>query len=359
MRFARVLRLVLILGFVVLWAGQEAVARQVLATSHKHRPGGAAVGGAVSPGPAPTLLRPADNGLIKSRPGYAGNTLTGSQAATMLENRITSRSAVVVDARTGRLVFALNPDTPRQPASTIKVITALIALDSLRDAELVPTSQRAAEMPRSKVYLQQGRSYRAGDLVNALLLSSANDASVALAEKIAGSERAFARLMTSKVRAMGANNTTLVNSNGLTAQGQQSTARDLALIFHNAMQHPEFARRIGTVSAPTAFGQTLRTNNRALWQINGSQGGKTGFTRAAQQTYVGKFRRGNDELIVALMGSNTMWDDVGQLVEYGFQQVRNGALMAAAPVDPAFTRRPGASGSVALTVLSDAAKSSL
>jgi len=352
-------QLVLAACFLMMLGGQEAAARQALATTHKSAPGATAAGATAATGSSFTLLRPADNGLVKSQPGQAGNVLSGSSAAEQFARRLSARSAVVVDARSGRLLFALNPDEPRQPASTIKVLTGLIALDSLRDSELVPTSRRAAGMPRSKIYLQQGSSYRAGDLINAVLLSSANDASVALAEKIAGSERAFARLMTGKARAMGANNTVLINSNGLTASGQQSTARDLALIFHHAMQHPEFARRIGTASAQTSFGRTLTSNNRALWQIKGSEGGKTGYTNAARRTYVGKFKRGNDEVLIALMGSNSMWDDVGHLVEHGFQQMGNSAAMAAAPVDPAFTRRVPVSGSVALTVLSDAAKSSL
>ncbi|MFH7320782.1 D-alanyl-D-alanine carboxypeptidase family protein [Desulfurivibrio sp. D14AmB] len=358
MRLVSVWQLVLVACLSVMLCGQEAAARQALATTHKSAPGATAAGAAAATGSF-TLLRPADNGLVKSQPGQAGNVLLGSAAGEQLARRLSARSAVVVDARTGRLLFALNPDEPRQPASTIKVLTGLIALDSLRDSELVPTSRRAAGMPRSKIYLQQGSSYRAGDLINAILLSSANDASVALAEKIAGSERAFARLMTGKARAMGANNTVLINSNGLTASGQQSTARDLALIFHHAMQHPEFARRIGTASAQTSFGRTLNSNNRALWQINGSEGGKTGYTNAARQTYVGKFKRGNDEVLIALMGSNSMWDDVGHLVEHGFQLMGNSAVMAAATVDPAFTRRVPGSGSVALTVLSDAGKSSL
>ncbi|ADH86370.1 D-alanyl-D-alanine carboxypeptidase family protein [Desulfurivibrio alkaliphilus] len=365
MRIAGALQVLLCCSLLLAWPGQGVQAGQVLTTIHKASPGAAAVAqgsnGSVSSAPTSSrvVLCPDDVELVKSPPGGGGRAGLNRDAA-LLEQRITARSAVVVDPTTGRLLFALNPDQPRQPASTIKIVTALIAMQSLRDQELVSTSARAARMPRSKIYLQAGRSYRAGDLINATLLSSANDASVALAERIAGSEAAFARLMTSKARAMGATNTVIHNSNGLTARGQQSTARDLAIILHRSMQNPEFARRLGTTSASTNFGQTLRTNNRALWQINGAEGGKTGFTRAARQTYVGKFKRGNQELIVALMGSDTMWEDVGQLVEYGFRQLRDGTMVAAAPVDAAFTQRGPAGGSVAsLTILSNAAKSGL
>lgn len=361
MRVAGALQVLLCLCLVFSWSSQEVWAGQVLATAHKASPGGATVAASATvSGSSRVVLRPADVELVKSQPGQAGNRFGSHLEAARLERQISARSAVVVDVASGRMLFALNPDLPRQPASTIKVITGLIAMGSLRESELVPTSARAAGMPRSKIYLQAGRSYRAGDLINATLLSSANDATVALAEKIAGSEAAFARLMTSKARSLGATNTVLRNSNGLTASGQQSTARDLALILHRAMDNPEFASRIGSASAPTNFGRTLRTNNRALWQVNGAQGGKTGFTRAAQQTYVGKFKRGNREVVVALMGSNTMWDDVGRLVEYGFQQLGNGSLMAEAPVDAAFTRRgPAATSLASRTVLSNVAKSGL
>ena len=363
MRIAGALQVMLFCCLVLGWSSMDVQARQVLATTHKASPGDGNIdqgSAGFAATPSRVVLGPADVDLIKSPPGGSSH-LARTRESALLERRITARSAVVVDPSSGRMLFALNPDQPRQPASTIKVITGLIAMQSLRDAELVSTSARAARMPRSKIYLQAGRSYRAGDLINATLLRSANDATVALAERIAGSEAAFARLMTSKARSLGATNTVIRNSNGLTARGQQSTARDLAIIFHRAMQNPEFARRIGTTSTSPTFGQTLRTNNRALWQINGARGGKTGFTRAAGQTYVGKFERGNQKLIVALMGSDTMWEDVGQLVEYGFRQLRDGSMVAAAPVDAAFTRQGTAGGgSVAsLTVLSNAAKSGL
>ena len=124
-----------------------------------------------------------------------------------LRHRLSARSAIILDARTGEEIYAHNPDKPSQPASTIKVLTSLIAMDSLHNNSTVPVSNRAAGMPRSKIYLQQGKSYYADDLINAVLLASANDASVALAEKIAGSESSFANMMTQKARNLGAKNT--------------------------------------------------------------------------------------------------------------------------------------------------------
>ncbi len=251
-------------------------------------------------------------------------------APAVLADHISSKTAIVIDAKTGKTIYSLNPNSPRQPASTIKVITGLIAINSLKNTELVRASKRAAGMPRSKIYLKPGKSYYADDLINAVLMASANDASVALAEKIAGSEKAFAKLMTSKASALGAEKTICKSASGLTYRGQQSTARDLAVMFNNAMAEEEFAKRMSLTKVKTRHGIILRTHNKALWRVDGAEGGKTGYTRAARQTYVGKFSRGENEIVVAIMGSETMWKDVKYLVEYGFDRLQEGGVGATA-----------------------------
>jgi D-alanyl-D-alanine carboxypeptidase (penicillin-binding protein 5/6) len=223
-----------------------------------------------------------------------------------------------MDAKTGDTIFSKAPDYPRQPASTIKVLTGMIAIKSLKNNDTVGVSRHAARMPRSKIYLDTKKQYKADDLINAVLLASANDASVALAEKIAGSEREFAHMMTLRAKLWGAAKTICRTATGLTAKGQQSTARDLANIFRHAMQDNEFAKRMQQIKIKTSFGQTLRNHNKALWRVKGAQGGKTGYTAAARQTYVGKFTREEGAIIVAIMGSETMWSDIKNLVEYGF-----------------------------------------
>lgn len=247
-----------------------------------------------------------------------------------ISKTISSRSAIVMDSETGDILYSLRPDMTAQPASTIKILTGLIAIQSLENQDWVVASRRASRMPRSKIYIKQGKSYRAGDMINAVLISSANDASVALAEKIAGSERVFAKLMTHKARAWGAENTVCKTASGLTAKGQKSTARDLAILFNRAMENDEFAARISRKKVRTGYGKLLRNHNRALWRIDGSEGGKTGYTKAARQTYVGKFKRGEHELVVAVMGSETMWDDLSNLVEYGFTSKINEERFTAA-----------------------------
>ncbi|PIE73499.1 MAG: D-alanyl-D-alanine carboxypeptidase [Deltaproteobacteria bacterium] len=237
-----------------------------------------------------------------------------------INRNLSARCAIIIDGLSGRTLYSKNPDTPRQPASTIKIITGMIAIKSLKNHDKVAVSSKAAKQPRSKVYLDQHKKYLANDLINAVLLASANDASVALAEKIAGSERDFAKMMTLRARLWGAQHTVCKTATGLTAKGQSSTARDLALIFRHVMNDKEFASRMKRVTVKTTDGKTLHNHNKALWQLHGTEGGKTGYTRAARQTYVGKFKRGSDEIIVALMGSEKMWTDLKTLVDYGFTQ---------------------------------------
>ena len=263
------------------------------------------------PGNAPVLLDRSSD--IKKKPAISAQISDNS-----LRKKLSARSAIIIDAATGAEIYAHNPDRPGQPASTIKILTSLIAIDTLKNNTLVPVSSWAASMPRSKIYLQKGKSYYANDLINAVLLASANDASVALAEKIAGSESGFAKLMTQKANELGAAKTVCKTASGLTAKGQQTTARDLAMIFREAMKHQEFAERMRLPNAKTSFGKTLKSHNRALWQIEGAQGGKTGYTWAAKQTYVGKFSRNGEEILVAILGSRNMWNDIAKLVDYGF-----------------------------------------
>ena len=294
----------------------------VLSTCHKNRP-------AVN-----KKKSNADSRIVRHRNRRHRLISPGS-----LAKKLSSRSAIVMDGASGRVLYSLQPDRPDQPASTIKILTGLIAIRALKNHEMVKTSSRAANMPRSKIYLRRGKSYAADDLINAVLLASANDASVALAEKIAGTEKNFARIMTYKAKELGARHTVCKSATGLTRRGQKSTVRDLAVIFNQAMKDKEFAQRIGKTKIRTSQGKLLRNHNKALWRIAGAEGGKTGYTCAARQTYVGQFARKNDTIVVAIMGSETMWDDISRLVDYGFSKKEQFRL-AAGPSFPVSEKKP-------------------
>ncbi len=236
-----------------------------------------------------------------------------------LRKHVTARAIFILDADTGDTIYSYNATTPRQPASTIKIVTAMIGLKKLKKNDKILVSKKAAGMPRSKIYLKRGKTYNFNDLIHAILLRSANDASVAVAEKIGATEQKFARMMTREAKLLGAKKTNCKTASGLTAKGQYSTARDLAVMFKNAMQNKDFARIVKTRKHKTAFGTTLNNKNKALWQIKGTMGGKTGYTFAAKKTYVGQFRRNGKTIVVAIMGSDRMWEDLKYLVEYGFK----------------------------------------
>jgi len=311
--------LLLTLGFIL---PAQAAWIPTLDSTAKHRPqtlAGTAPPVDIDLSRVVTLGNRGDLSSVKTR---VGSSRKNPQYAYLpgINKRITSKCVMIMDAETGETIFAKDPDKPRQPASTIKILTGIIALKSLKKDELVRVTRHAQKMPRSKIYLDTKKRYKADDLINAVLLASANDASVALAEKIAGNEDDFAAMMTLRAKLWGAKKTICRTANGLTAKGQQSTARDLAQIFRHAMRDKEFAKRMKRTKIKTSYGKTLRNHNKALWQVKGALGGKTGYTNAARQTYVGKFKRGEDSIVVAIMGSVTMWTDIKRLVNYGFKK---------------------------------------
>lgn len=167
------------------------------------------------------------------------------------------------------------------------------------------------------------------DLLYGLLLSSANDASMVLAEGIGGSVERFAEMMTAKAREIGAVNSHFTNPHGLTAPEHYSTARDMALIFNYAMKNPAFREIVQTKTSSVSSisnGKVqrvrhipIRNHNRLLWNFEGAIGGKTGYTYAAQKCFVGAVSRNGVTLVVSILGSKDHWGDARRLLEYGLQ----------------------------------------
>jgi len=238
------------------------------------------------------------------------------------EPRISAVSALIMDADTAEVLYEHNAHTPLPMASTTKVMTGLLGVERLRPSDLVRVSLYATSMEPSKLYLKPGEVMRADEILPAILLKSANDASAALAERISGSEEAFARLMTRRARELGAYNTRFQNASGLPDDGHYSTAYDLAVILRYAMQRRDFAdimrRRTVQIVSESGRTWTLRNHNRLLWTYPGALGGKTGWTRASKHCYVGMASQNGRTLIVSVLGSTRLWDDVRELFSYGF-----------------------------------------
>lgn len=239
--------------------------------------------------------------------------------ATAEELEVTAKSFVIMDAKTGQVLLALNPQLFLPPASTLKVMTAMYVVEQLKMDDKVPVSATAAAAPTSKINIKPGEAYTVRELLYALLLSSANDAARALAEKVSGSEEEFARQLTRQVRQWGAYRTTLATANGLPADNQYSTAQDLALLFRRAMENPELVKIMGTKYHHIQGDRELRNHNRFLFTTPLAVAGKTGYTRASKHTYVGLFKNGDQAIIISMLGSRQKWADLRPLIEKGFE----------------------------------------
>ncbi|MCX8072403.1 MAG: D-alanyl-D-alanine carboxypeptidase [Candidatus Binatia bacterium] len=238
---------------------------------------------------------------------------------------LTARSAIVMDAESGAVLWSHNPDEPLPPASTTKVVTALLALQSGRLTEPFVVSNTAAQAPPSKIGLRPGMTLRLRDLVYAVMLNSANDASIVIAEGLAGSVPAFARQMNALARRLGAERTNFVNPNGLPADDHYSTARDLATIFRYAIRHPVFMEVVSTRSGqirPESGGTrpiALRNHNRLLGEYPIEVVGKTGYTRAAKRCFVGAAQWNGQRVTFAVLGATDLWGDIKKLLAAVFE----------------------------------------
>ncbi len=237
---------------------------------------------------------------------------------------VVAASAVLMDARTGAVLYARAADVPRPPASTTKVLTALVALERLRLDDQVPISRRAAEQRSgSSIGLEVGERWPVRDLLAALLLASANDAAVALAEAAAGSVERFAHLMNRTARAAGARRSQFVVPHGLYHPQHLATARDLALITRAALRRREVValvrRQTFTWLRPGLPPRVVVNRNRLLWTFPGADGVKTGWIPQSGQCLVASATREGWQLIAVVLDSADVFGDAARLLEYGFR----------------------------------------
>ena len=235
--------------------------------------------------------------------------------------RLGARAAVLLEVSTGTILYARNEHQRRAPASTTKIVTALIAVERGGLDEMVQVSREAAGTRGSSAHLWAGQQLTMLDLLHAMMLPSGNDAAVAVAEHIAGSVPAFARLMNQRVRELGARNSLFQNPHGLDAAGHYTTAYDLALITRTAMQYPVFAQIVSTRVHESPSGRWSNTN-RLLWSYEGTVGVKTGTTDDAGHCLVSAVNRDGLELISVILGSPNRWTESIQLLEWGFDTFR-------------------------------------
>ncbi|MBU1148227.1 MAG: D-alanyl-D-alanine carboxypeptidase [Candidatus Omnitrophica bacterium] len=235
---------------------------------------------------------------------------------------ISAESAILMSTWAKRIIYSKNSDLKLAPASTTKIMTALVVLkNSSLDKEVI-VSKFATSMEPSKIYIKEGEVYSTFDLLKALLLNSGNDASVALAESIAGSEEKFVKMMNEMARSIGAKDTNFKTSNGLPAKGQYSTARDLALIVREAMRHKELVEIIKMkkgeiIELKSNRRIKLKSHNKSLWKNTPyAILGKTGYTKKAGSCFAGyiEYNRWR-KVIVVILKSKAKWKDLDTLAE--------------------------------------------
>jgi len=235
---------------------------------------------------------------------------------------ITAPSALLIDAATRKVIYAKAPHLRRAPASTTKIMTALVILDHMQLDRTVTIPGWVKTIEPSKVYLRSGEKYLARDLLHAALISSANDAAEVLGVTAAGSRKQFAQWMNEKARRVGCKNTRFANASGLPPGPQYSSAYDLALIMNEAQKSAfivdSLSRRYHVIKSLTGRKIHLRNHNRLLWRSNRSIIGKTGWTRKGRHCFVGRIKWKGREVLVSLLGSHRLWHDLTVLLEYQF-----------------------------------------
>jgi serine-type D-Ala-D-Ala carboxypeptidase (penicillin-binding protein 5/6) len=250
----------------------------------------------------------------------------GARALAANTPQIKAASAILMDAKTGQVLYEKNSHNRRAPASTTKVLTALLAIESGRLDEMATISISAASTPGSTMGLYVGQHISLRELLTGLLLRSGNDAAVAIAQHLEGSVKNFADLMNQKAYDIGARESHFVNPHGLTKPDHYTTAYDLALITRYAMQNPTFAELVNTKETEIDWlnrkgheeERSLRNTNKLLWMFEEADGVKTGTTGAAGPCLVSSATRDNQKLIAVVLHDRTRWADSMQLLNYGF-----------------------------------------
>lgn len=222
-----------------------------------------------------------------------------------------------MDVDSGRVLYEQNADAKMLIASTTKILTALVAIREGDLNDVVTVSREAAYTEGSSMYLKVGEKLTLETLLYGLLLCSGNDAAVAIAEHISGSQEDFAKLMNATAREIGMEHSSFANPNGLDHEDHYSTARDMARLACAAVENETLVRMASTRSV-TIGGRTMTNHNKLLNQIEGCIGLKTGYTMAAGRTLVSCVERNGQRLVAVTLQDGNDWADHAALYDYGF-----------------------------------------
>lgn len=277
--------------------------------------------------PAPTAAQPIINrALLADQDDDAPLALRSrSRQPQALRSQHSAHGILLKDLTTGRTLYEYGSDRRLSPASLTKIMSALVILESGRQEDLVTVSRTAAAAPKTHLRLRPGHVYHLGDLLKAMLITSANDACLAAAEHVGGSEERFVALMNAKAAALGLADTHFSNACGFDAPEHYATAADLAKLSEVALQDPVFrslVREELQLISPVNANRTylLKNTNRLLGKFPGVEGVKTGFTSRAGRCLIAKVSQDGKELLLVLLHANRRWNTAANLINYGLQQ---------------------------------------
>jgi len=267
-----------------------------------------------------------------------GAALCSAQSSTLLamssdlDKRITAPAAILVEASTGRVLWEKNADVGRPIASVVKVMTLILVMEALREGrieldDVYITSEHTASMGGSQIWLEPGEAMAVSELVKAVAIESANDAAVALAEHVAGSEPAFVALMNERAQVLGCKNTHFINATGLPgsshAEDCVSSARDVAIMSRELLKHPQVHEWLTIWIGYVRDGKNMLTNtNRLIRFYPGADGIKTGYTARSKYCLSATAVRNNVRVIGVVLGvptSATRFAESSTLLDYGFK----------------------------------------
>lgn len=239
---------------------------------------------------------------------------------------VSAQSAVLIEQKSGRVLYEKDAYTKRRIASITKIMTAILAIESGKMNRYVKVSENATRTEGSSVYLKPGEKIKLKDLVYGLMLRSGNDTAVAIAENIGGSVGGFAYLMNQKAKEIGMLNTHFTNPHGLDdSENHYSTAYDMAILMRYAMQNKTFQKISGTKVYKTDnpsenWDRVWKNKNRLLSKYKYCTGGKTGYTKKAKRTLVTTAKKGDMELIAVTLNDGDDWNDHIAMYESGFKR---------------------------------------
>ncbi|WP_420831428.1 D-alanyl-D-alanine carboxypeptidase family protein [Paenibacillus sacheonensis] len=257
------------------------------------------------------------------------------QSAGVADLAPSARSAILMDADSGTIVYEKNSHAKLPPASITKVMTMLLIMEAIDQGRIkltdkVPTSEYAASMGGSQIFLEPGEQMTVDEMLKGIAMASGNDASVAMAEKIAGTESAFVDMMNKRAGELGLKNTHFMNCNGLPASEHYTSAHDIAVMSRELLKHNEITKYTG------AYQDYLRkSSEKPFWLVNtnklvrfytGADGLKTGFTNEAKFCLTATAHRDTLRVIAVVMGepnTKTRNAEVSQMLDYSFAQYMN------------------------------------